>query len=264
MLWFRFDRPAPTIAKLIVTQSAEPKLYLPSGSNSKQRAPVYWSRESGRVYQHPTGALRTENPCPTNPPPNKKVSHVETTDPPPGVPTMAGEDAPPAPDRSESDPTADDPETEILGTTIVGGAPDSTGDGSKPSVDAPVSERRRCGAPPEAWESVGREALAERLEDARDELRRGTNLAVSDVRYGEAVTGDHLDRLRDAVAAYQHVVEFLVTDLVEDAEPYERTADRIPAGPLRAALDEPASTADDAAGTESDDAAEAAPAPDAS
>lgn len=167
-----------------------------------------------------------------------------------------------ATDRSESEPTADDrpedAETEILGTTIVGGSPDSTGDGStgdatKPSVDAPVAERRRCGAPPEVWESVGREALAERLEDARDELRRETNLAVSDVRYGEAVTGDHLDRLRDAVAAYQHVVEFLVTDLVEDAEPYERTADRIPAGRLRAALDEPASADDGAAGTESDD-----------
>lgn len=118
--------------------------------------------------------------------------------------------------------------------------------GDTPSgSDAPVQRP----ASPEQWEEVGRRTLGVLLQERRDDLDSAVAEVVATLDYGTPVDETHLSLLRDAIAGLEVVAEHDLTDLVPEATPFERTADRIPAGRLSDALDsdeeEPTRPADD-------------------
>jgi hypothetical protein len=71
------------------------------------------------------------------------------------------------------------------------------------------------------WESVGRKAVATLLDAALADLTMETELATDDVRRGEAVTIDHVSRLRRTLDALEFAIEGHLAVLADDAEPWE-------------------------------------------
>jgi len=76
-----------------------------------------------------------------------------------------------------------------------------------------MGERRPQGA-------ASRKAVARLLEDALDDLARETEMAVEDVRRGEAVTVDHVHVLRECLDAYEHALEAHLAAVADGAEPW--------------------------------------------
>lgn len=90
--------------------------------------------------------------------------------------------------------------------------------------------------PPEHWEAIGREALADLLRDHRRTVTHEIDEAVGAIEYGTPVYEDHVRHLRDAIEILEVSVETRLVPLVDDAEPWERTADRVPYGRMYATL----------------------------